>query len=94
MYFALGDSPAQGIGTATLDFSHVGLLGARLQRHSGRTVQVVNTSRYGAQLKDVIAEQLPLLDEYEPDPVTLSIGANDMRTLELDAFRALDVKEP
>ncbi|WP_082599102.1 SGNH/GDSL hydrolase family protein [Yonghaparkia sp. Soil809] len=94
LYVAIGDSAAQGIGVRDLDSSYVGLLRNRLQRLSGRTVRVVNLSRYGARIGDALDRQLPLLraiiDETgrEPDLVTVAIGANDMRDVDHDGFVA------
>ena len=78
LYVAIGDSAAQGVGARRLDASYVGRLAARLERLSGRTVRVVNLSRYGARLVDALERQLPLLAELDPDVVTIAIGSNDM----------------
>ncbi len=78
LYVAIGDSAAQGIGARGLDRGYVGLLAGRLARHTGRTVRVMNLSRYGARLDDALDRQLPLLAELSPDLVTVAIGANDM----------------
>jgi lysophospholipase L1-like esterase len=86
LYVALGDSAAQGVGTGDLDASYVGLIAARLQRHTGRSVQVVNLSRYGARVRDVVAEQLPQLAELSPDLLTVTAGANDMRRFDRGEF--------
>lgn len=88
LYVALGDSAAQGVGTSDLDASYVGLLAARLQRNTGRSVRIVNLSRYGARVRNVIAEQLPLLADLRPDLLTLGVGANDMRRFDRDEFGA------
>ncbi|WP_439564422.1 SGNH/GDSL hydrolase family protein [Microcella sp.] len=88
LYVAVGDSAAQGVGARDLDASYVGLLAARLQRHTGRTVRIVNLSRYGARLGDALEQQLPELAELKPDLVTVAIGANDM--VNFDAGRFAD----
>ena len=88
LYVALGDSAAQGVGTSDLDASYVGLLEARLQRQTGRSVRVVNLSRYGARVGDVVTEQLPLLAELDPDLLTVTAGANDMRRFDRGEFSA------
>ena len=88
LYVAIGDSAAQGVGAWSLDASYVGRLVARLERLSGRTVRVVNLSRYGARLDDAIERQLPLLAELEPDVVTVAIGSNDMTRFDAAAFGA------
>ncbi len=86
LYVAIGDSAAQGVGARDLDASYVGLLAARLQRLTGRTVRVVNLSRYGARLDDALARQLPALAELQPDLVTVAIGANDMVAFDAERF--------
>lgn len=93
LYVAIGDSAAQGIGALDLDASYVGLLAQRLQRHAHRTVRVVNLSRYGAGVDDVLERQLPALRALAeqgraPDLVTVAIGANDMREVDQAAFAA------
>lgn len=86
LYVAIGDSAAQGIGTRRLETSYVGLLAARLQRHTGRTVRIVNLSRYGARLADALDRQLPALKGLQPDLVTVAIGANDMAEFDAERF--------
>ncbi len=86
LYVAVGDSAAQGVGARDLDASYVGLLAARLQRSTGRTVRVVNLSRYGARLDDALERQLPELAALRPDLVTVAIGANDMVAYDVELF--------
>lgn len=90
LYVAIGDSAAQGIGARNLDASYVGLTASRLRRNTGRTVRVVNLSRYGARLADALDRQLPQLGalEREPDLVTIAIGANDMAAFNAERFTA------
>lgn len=88
LYVAIGDSAAQGIGARRLEASYVGRLAARLERLTGRTVRVVNLSRYGARLDDALERQLPALAALEPDLVTVAIGANDMAAYEPERFAA------
>lgn len=86
LYVAIGDSAAQGVGARDLDAGYVGLLAARLQRRTGRTVRVVNLSRYGARLDDALDRQLPRLAQLDPDLVTVAIGANDMVAYDAERF--------
>lgn len=93
LYVAIGDSAAQGVGTRDLEASYVGLLTQRLQRHAHRTVRVVNLSRYGAGIDDVLDRQLPALHALAeqgraPHLVTVAIGANDMRDVDQAVFAA------
>ena len=53
---------------------------------SGRSVRIVNLSRYGARIDDAIAEQLPRLAKLRPDLVTVAVGANDMRRFDAARF--------
>lgn len=80
LWVALGDSMTQGIGAADISGGWVGQLHRRLAA-SGRPLRVVNLSRTGARIRDVVAEQLPALAELpEPALVTVLAGANDMLT--------------
>jgi lysophospholipase L1-like esterase len=80
LWFALGDSTAQGIGAPTPDRSYVGQLRALLEARDGRSWRVVNASRTGARLRDVITNQLAWADRLPspPDLVTCAVGANDV----------------
>ena len=87
VYVALGDSSAQGIGASRPDRGYVGLLADRLRAATGRPVQVVNLSRTGAEVADVVAHQLPRLSGLAPDVVTVAVGANDVTRFDRDRFR-------
>lgn len=78
LYVALGDSAAQGIGASHPDRGYVGLLADRLRAATGSPVQVVNLSRSGATLQDVVDQQIPRLLQLSPDLVTVAVGGNDM----------------
>jgi lysophospholipase L1-like esterase len=80
LYAALGDSAAQGIGASRPDRGYVGVLARRLENTTGRPVEVVNLSRSGARLADVLDAQLPALSALRrvPDVVTVAIGGNDI----------------
>lgn len=79
-YVALGDSAAQGVGATHVGASYVAILGDRLAEATGRDVAITNLSVSGAVTGDVVARQLPLLDDlgFTPDLVTLDIGGNDV----------------
>ncbi len=89
LYVALGDSAAQGVGASSPELGYVGLLAQRMREQSGRPVQVVNLSRSGARLADLVQDQLPLLSELEPDVVTVDIGGNDVLAYDPERFSAL-----
>ncbi|HEV2088830.1 MAG TPA: SGNH/GDSL hydrolase family protein [Cryptosporangiaceae bacterium] len=78
LYVALGDSAAQSIGASRPERGYVGLVAARLAAASGKPVQVVNLSRSGAHVRDVLREQIPLLAGMAPDLVTVDVGGNDI----------------
>ena len=80
LYAALGDSAAQGIGASHPDRGYVGVLARRLGDATRRPVEVVNLSRSGARLNDVLDVQLPALAALgrTPDVVTVAIGGNDI----------------
>lgn len=78
VYVALGDSVAQGIGATSPAKGYVGLLADALQQKTGRRVKVMNLSRTGAKVADALNDQLPQLNNLQPDVVTLGIGSNDV----------------
>ena len=92
LYVALGDSAAQGIGASRPERGYVGLLAARMRLRTGGPVQVVNLSRSGATVRDLVEEQLPRLLELRPDVVTVAIGGNDVRSYRPERFDA-DIEE-
>ncbi len=80
LWLALGDSTAQGIGAAAPDLGYVGQLRAQLEARDRRSWRVVNGSRTGARLRDVLTSQVGWLDRLPspPDLVTCAAGANDV----------------
>ena len=92
LYVALGDSAAQGIGASRPERGYVGLLAGRMREQTGHPVQVVNLSRSGATIRDLLNTQLPKLGELRPDVVTVAIGGNDVRSYQRARFSA-DVDE-
>lgn len=89
LYVALGDSAAQGVGASRPERGYVGLLAQRMRERSGRPVQVVNLSRSGARLADLVRDQLPRLAELSPDVVTVDIGGNDVIVYDAERFSRL-----
>ncbi len=86
-YLALGDSAAQGLGASKPENSYVGLIADRLREKTGKTVRVVNLSKSGAKIQDVIDNQIPLIDKYGADFITLDIGGNDVVSFNEQQFR-------
>lgn len=75
-YLALGDSFTIGTGT-TPDRSFPAVLVNRWW-DGGLECDLRNPAVNGYTTDDLIAEELPLVDAYGPDLVTLLIGANDI----------------
>lgn len=88
LYVALGDSTAQGVGASRPERGYVGLVAARLAAATGRPVEILNFSRSGARVRDVVAEQIPRLAGRVPDVVTVGVGGNDIRSYDRSRFRA------
>ena len=85
-YVALGDSAAQGVGASSPRRGYVALLAARLRQQTGRPVELINLSRSGARLSDVLAHQVPTLRALHADVVTVAVGGNDIRHYDAPAF--------
>jgi acyl-CoA thioesterase-1 len=77
LYAALGDSAAQGLGAVTQHNGYVGLIQADIKQ-KGHDIQIINLSKSGAKIQDVIKDQLPELATLKPDLITIEIGANDI----------------
>ena len=88
-YVALGDSLAQGLGASNPARGYVGLLAARLELATGKSVQVINLSATGIMIADMVRDQLPVLRAMDPPPdlVTVTIGTNDAGRLTPDMLR-------
>jgi acyl-CoA thioesterase I len=80
LWLVLGDSSAQGIGAPSPDRGYVGQLRTRLEERDGGPWRVLNVSRSGARLRQVIANQLDWIDQLpaSPELVTCAAGANDI----------------
>ncbi|MFF1572580.1 SGNH/GDSL hydrolase family protein [Leifsonia sp. NPDC058292] len=88
LYVALGDSAAQGIGASAPKNSYVGVIADHIRATTGRTVQVVNLSVSGATVALAVADQLPRFATFQPDVVTVAIGANDIAAFDPALFEA------
>lgn len=86
-YVALGNSTAQGIGASRPQKGYVGLIEQSIASATGKQVHTVNLSRSGATLEDSLKEQIPRLKEFNPDLITIEIGANNMLAFDPDEFR-------
>lgn len=79
IWFVLGDSIAQGVGSTHISRSWVARIAGALAA-DGRPHGIVNVSRSGARSVHVREEQLPLLDELHEEPalITCGVGSNDL----------------
>jgi acyl-CoA thioesterase I len=78
LWIAIGDSTAQGLGAPGPKGGYVGQALTELRRNTGQHWRVINLSVSGALTRDVLAEQIPLLADEQPDLVTCGAGANDI----------------
>jgi acyl-CoA thioesterase-1 len=80
LWVALGDSTAQGIGAPSPDQGYVGQVHRVLEARTGQAWRVLNLSKSGGRMSDVLADQLPRLEALEQAPalVTCAVGANDI----------------
>lgn len=91
LYVALGDSTAQGIGASHPDKSYPGVIKANLAEKEGQPVHLVNLSKSGAKIKDVLTTQLPAMQKLginEKTVITIEIGANDIAKFEPAKFES------
>lgn len=87
VYVALGDSTAQALGASNPKFGYVNLIAQAISKAKQRKVRIINLSRSGAQVNDVLSVQLPKLRQYKRiDLITVSIGSNDIRHWNQVAF--------
>ncbi len=78
LWVVLGDSTAQGLGAPGPKGGYVGQALTQLRRNTGQHWRVINLSVSGALTRDVLAQQIPLLADEQPDLVTCGAGANDI----------------
>lgn len=88
LWVVLGDSTAQAIGVARgIEHGYVGRVRRLLELRDGSPWRVLNLSRSGAVLADVLADQLPLAPA-GADLVTCVVGGNDLRRTPPDQLYA------
>ena len=78
LWVVLGDSTAQGLGAPSPQGGYVGQTLAQLRRTTGQHWRVINLSVSGTLMRDVLAEQVPQLNDHQPDLVTCGAGVNDI----------------
>ena len=81
LWVVLGDSTAQAIGVARgIEHGYVGRVRRLLEERDGVPWRVVNLSRSGAVVADVLSVQLPAMATLPtPDLVSCVVGGNDLR---------------
>jgi len=80
VFVALGDSLAQGIGASSRAAGYVSLVSDDLRKRRGQDFAVLNLSRSGARLHDVLETQLPALDAANVRLIggICTVGSNDL----------------
>lgn len=80
LWMVMGDSTAQGIGSGAHDQGYAGQLRSLLEARDGRPWRLLNVSRSGDRVLDVLANQLPALRRQAAPAQLVScvVGANDM----------------
>lgn len=88
VYVAFGDSAAQGVGASSPVRGYVGLIASQIHEDTGKNVKIMNFSKSGGKIRDVIDTQIPKYKEIKKvDLVTIEIGANDILTFDPEKFR-------
>ncbi|MEY2454734.1 MAG: hypothetical protein QOD92_4308 [Acidimicrobiaceae bacterium] len=98
LWVVLGDSTAQGIGTSSRAHGYVLTVLRALREQRDPAWRVVNLSRSGARVRNVLKEQVPRVEGLDADLISCAVGANDLvptsrRRLERD-LRALAAALP
>lgn len=78
-YIAAGDSTAAGEGATSVEKTYTYRVAQELSNKN--KVEYKNVGVRGAQTQDIIDSQLQKIVDYQPDIVTISIGANDITHL-------------
>lgn len=75
-----GDSLGQGIGASSPDLGYVGLLRELLKEEAASEIAVLNLSRSGARIDDVLSLQLPAFaaSGVRPFATVCTVGSNDL----------------
>lgn len=77
-YLAIGDSLTQGVGAPDEATGSFPALLAQRWRDGGCDVELLNTGVSGSTVEQIIAEQLPQLEPFQPTIVTFQSGGNDL----------------
>ncbi len=74
-YIAAGDSTAVGEGASKVENTYPYKIAESLAKNN--TVQYKNVAVRGARTEDVLTGQVSQMIDYQPDIITISVGAND-----------------
>jgi acyl-CoA thioesterase I len=86
-YLALGDSLTMGVGAGTETRAFPALL-ADQWRASGCAVELKNVGIGGYTAAEVLAEEVPQIDHFQPTFITFQVGANDIaKDVSIDEYR-------
>jgi acyl-CoA thioesterase I len=86
-YLALGDSLTQGVGAGGAGGAFPALLAARW-RTNGCRVELQNAGIGGYTSSQILADEAPRINSFEPTIVTFQAGVNDIVTgVTLDEYR-------
>ncbi len=78
IYIALGDSTVEGVGASAPHRAYTGILHTIVKERK-RNTSYHNLGIAGATVRNVIDLQLKKAIELQPDLVTISVGANDIK---------------
>lgn len=78
VYVAIGDSAAEGIGASSPERSYTGILYATIKRNQKNAIYH-NFGKRGAPVQEIIETQLEKTIALQPNLITISVGANDLR---------------
>ncbi len=80
-FVVLGDSTAAGLGAKDASGAYATILAERLARARDVRVELTVLGISGARVSDVLNEQVPQVEDLDPDLIFVGIGANDVTHL-------------
>ena len=87
-YLAIGDSLTQGVGAPDEATGSFPALLADRWRADGCDVELLNAGVSGSTVEQLISEQLPQLEPFQPTIITFQSGGNDLvNTVPIDDYR-------
>ena len=87
-YLAMGDSITQGIGSDDFESAAFPARLAALWRSKGCTVELKNVAVAGYTAGEILRDEVPEIEAFNPTFITLQVGANDIaNNVQLETFR-------